>query len=404
MNPRRLLLIFYALIPLAIYHVPLGVLNISFDRLMLVFVVGILVAYPFGKVKRLMMLVRLLLLATALSMLFADDYQLDGLIKFGPSWIQSILVMYISVVVANKYGGQFINKIFRIHFFTLFVLTLYGFWFVYIQDNITFKYPLDAFLPDLANDEHKVGMLRHSRMFFPFSSAPRLGFVAGLLMIFFFYYSKTKRQKWLMVGGSLFVVLVTISRGPVVSVAVSFALAYLIKNFYRGKIHYLLVFGIVVAILGAAFTLISVADSSTFARLFSFGSDDASLQGHLGIRFRVLDMIFTNNLHHFFFGYGLGQIEHQLAISSAHSSYFTQLFEQGIFGVIAFATMYILLIGKAWRYYKTNPTREVFALFIIAIYLAIIHFAYDALSMVILWAYNGLVWGYINYRERNNGA
>jgi hypothetical protein len=281
---------------------------------------------------------------------------------------------------------------------------LYGFWFVYVQDKIVFNYPLSGFLPDLAHDDHKVGMLRNSRLFFPFSSAPRLGFVAGMLLIYFFYFAQTKKQKWLMVGGSIFIVLVTISRGPVLSLVVSFALAYLIKNFYRGKMHYLLLFGIVALLLGLGFTLVSVSEGSTFARLFSIGSDDASIQGHLGIRFKVLDMIFSNNLHHFFFGYGLGQIEHQLSISSAHSSYFTQLFEQGVFGVIAFATMYIILITKAWKYYRLNPANEVFGLFVIAIYLGIVHLAYDALSMVILWAYNGLVWGYINYLQKRDAA
>ncbi len=402
MNPRRLLLIFYALIPLAIYHLPLGALNISFDRVMLILVIAIFIYYPFTKVRGLIQVVRLLLLSTALSMIFSEDYQMSGFIKFGPSWLQSILVMYISVLVANKYGGLFVDKVFKIHFFTLLLLTLYGFWYVYVQDKITFTYPLDAFLPKLEHDDHKVGMLRNSRLFFPFSSAPRLGFVAGALMLYFFYFVKNKKYKWFLVIASLFIVLVTISRGPVLSLIAALGLAYTIVNLYKGRVHYLVILGVLVVLLGVGFTLVTISDNSMFARLFSIGEEDASFRGHLNIRVRVLEMIFSNNLMPMIFGYGMGQIDHLLNISSAHSSYFTQLFEQGVFGVIAFASMFIAMITKAWKLYKKRLGKELLGLFVIALYLAVIHLAYDALSMVILWAYNGLIWGYLNYLEKQH--
>lgn len=151
---------------------------------------------------------------------------------------------------------------------------------------------------------------------------------------------------------------------------------------------------------GGALTLINVPEGSTFARLLSFGSDDASLQGHLNVRAKVLDMIFANDLGHFFFGFGLGQTEHHLHVSSAHSTYFIQLFEQVLFGVIALVSIYIIMVSKAWRNYKSNPNKEFLGLFVIFVYLSVIHLAYDALSMTILYACNGLVWGCINYLQK----
>lgn len=404
MNARKLMLLFFCLIPLAVYHIPIGPINLSIDRLLLILVLLIIPSIELPSVKNGFLVVFILVLTSVLSMAFASNYKLEGLIYFGPSWFQSIMVFYISLLIGAKYGPSFTDKVFRIHFYMLLLLTLYGFWFVYIQSDMSFKYPLSSFLPEFEADRHKFTMLRNHRLFFPFSSAPRLGFVGGVLMIYFWFFHKSKKEKWIMSLLSLFIVLVTISRGPIFSLILSFGLTFIIVNSIRTRFFNIImsfVFLVMVALMLIQFDL---SDDSMFARLFSVGSDDASLQGHYNVRVRVLSMIFGDDWTRLFFGYGLGQIDDILNVTSAHSSYFTQLFEQGLVGVFAFALMYLIIIRKAVRYYLLERGKVATGLLVLALYLGVIHLAYDAISMVVLWAYNGFVWAYLNYKEKNYHA
>jgi hypothetical protein len=396
---KNLFLFFYAIIPLSAYQFFIGGIGVSLDRVLfpLVLVSGLLM--KFDKIQGLVPVVLLLFLSSFLSILFSNEYNWLGFYNFGPSWFQSLFVFAISVIVAAKFGDLWISRILSLHLLCLFFFACYGFWYRYILDEVNVVYPLSSFLPDLIENKHKWTQLYHKRLFFPFSSAPRLGFVAGFLAIFFnFFYERRIRLLW--VGASLFVVIVTISRGPIVSLLFAIFVAAMLKNLYKGRLFSL--FSIMLLILGLFefYSLTDLSEYSKFGRLFTLGADDESTQGHIGIRLRVLDLVFNSSFVNLIFGFGLGQIEAHLDVSSAHSSYFTQLYEQGLLGALSLILVYILIIRNAGLLYILQPSRRTFGLFVLALYLMLVHFTYDAISMVILWGYNGFVWGLVINKKK----
>jgi len=398
-NVKNIFLIFYALIPLSAYQFSIGI-GISLDRILLPLVLILVLTLRFDKVHGLLTVLFLLFSSSVFSILFSNSYEWVGFYKLGPSWFQSIIVFVFSVLVAEKFGEFWVRRIFLLNLLVLFFFACYGFWYRYILDDVNVIYPFSSYLPDLLDNKHKWTMLYHKRLFFPFSSAPRLGFVAGFLTIYYIFFSPETRRRFFFVAASLFILIVTISRGPMLSLFLSIFLVLVFTNFYRGRFFPLLISTIFISVLFVLIGYVDLSDSSKFERLFSLSAEDESLQGHLGIRLRVLNLVFNNSVVNMFFGYGLGQTEPLLNVSSAHSSYFTQLFEQGLFGIFSYALVYLLILRNAWLLYKVKPSRRALGLFVLAVYLTLIHFAYDAISMVILWAYNGLVWGLINFEKK----
>ncbi len=404
MSVKNILYLFYGLIPLAIYHFPVGGLNLSLDRLMLVVIMLSFVMYRFKGVPDLAATSFILFATTIMSVVLASSFQMEGLIKYGPSWFQSIFVFFVSSIFAFKFGEDFVKRIAKIHFWIFLICTLYGFYYRYFLDTMNFEYPLSSFLPNLNEDQHKVGMLYHKRLFFPLSSAPRLGFMAGILFIFFSFYLNRSKKKWFFLLASLFVLIVTISRGPIVSLILAFAMGYLIKNFFRGRLVYQVI--ILVSIIGLLYLAFQfmegqLIEGSKFSRIFDLGSEeDASFEGHLNVRIKVVEYIFGGDFVNLFFGYGFGQLAYHLFVSSAHSSYFTILFEQGLVGVFALGLVYVLMIVKTWKLYIKYPSKQAFGLFVMSLFLTLVHLVYDAFTLVILWAYVGFVWGLSYFFKR----
>lgn len=405
MSTRKFLNFFFIIMLLAIYNVPIGALNFSLDRLLIPIAFVALLVNNRTKVPGLGLLIFWLITSSILSIVFADNYDLRGFMSFGPSWFQSIVVFYLAVASANKFGVDLLDKVFKWHLYILIPLTLYGFWFVYVKGVINFKYPLDFLLGDINSQIHKVKMLRNNRLFFPLSSAPRLGFVAGCLFIYFLYFIKSRRSKWWYCGSSLFIMLVTISRGPIVSLVLSFVLAYFLKGALKKTIKNQIVVYFFMMIIGL-FVILNVEaffelENSPFKRIFLLGSEqDASFQGHLNIRLEVLKKVFSGTVTHLFFGYGLGQFLVITGTTSAHSSYFTQLYEQGIFGVLGYLLVFITTVGTSMRLYLKYPSKHTMSFLVMAIFLGVIHLTYDAITTTILWAYTGFVYGASLYLKR----
>lgn len=393
-------------LPLQVYNIPLGFINLSVDRILLISCLALLPFYLRYFDKDILVIVFLLLSSTTMSLLMADN--LDLLMKFFPSWLQSILVFVIAFILAKKRKFSFC-LVHLSHSYLLIFFVLYSFFYLYIVGTVSFSYPLSQFLPNFEEDSHKLSQLYNLRVFFPFSAAPRLGFVLGFLFLAIpikKYYSNSKENTInSLIGFFLIVgVVLTISRGPLVSLIFALFIYYLfvLKSNYKIGVKYSLY--ILIAILFITYLLNNYVplERIKFERLLSFGMEDASFEGHANVRMRALVTIFTSPFLNSLFGYGIGHSQDVLGVSSVHSSYFTIMLEQGIAGFIAYTSIYILMLYSSIKLYliskKSGYQTKVFIYLItISVYLSAIHIVYDATTLVILWAYNGIILGIIKY-------
>ena len=390
-------------IPLSIYNIPIAGLNLSIDRLLLILGITLiiiinvplnLIAFRFSV---------LLFISTLLSILFSDiDYEL--FFRYAPSWFQALMIFTISASFASYYDFSFFNKIVKWHLVIITFFTIYGIWHLYILGNMYFYYPFPSYYKDLLTDSHKLGMLGNLRLFFPFSSAPRLGFVAGFMCLFFMldpFMSKKKKYIYSMI--SFLIVLVTISRGPIFAIFFSLIFVSITTKLYKKNMNLILLIIPLILFLGIMYISPELGiEHSKFSRLLNVTGDDASFEGHLNVRLRVLEMVFSNSPTNLFFGFGFGQTQKILHVSSAHSSFFTVLFEQGLFGLISMLTAYIVTIYLAVKNWLFNSDKNNYRFVVLSLYLLVIHLAYDAFTMTLLWSYNGFILGYILMLKRKN--
>ena len=206
-----------------------------------------------------------------------------------------------------------------------------------------------------------------------------------------------KRYSWLVTVSLIFITLTTISRGPIAAIFVTVWISMLTRAFRENKLKSF--FGYHVALVITLFFFYLVIeviakDFKSFSRLLIFASDDdSSFEGHLGIRVRVINRLLNSDFISLFFGNGLGHFEAKMGTSSAHSSIFTQVFEQGIFGLLTYTLIYCIPIFSGLKLYLKYPSRLTFGLLQLSIFLFLVHFTYDAITTVNLWMYQGCIWG-----------
>lgn len=396
---EKLLIFYFTSVTIAIYNIPIvGGLNLSIDRLLVLPAFALILYFCNRRIWGLTEAILMLIISSAFSLLFSDGIQLKGILKLLPSYILCLFILHNATKACFHFNLSFSTRILRYHWLIILFFTLYGFYYRYILNEIFFVYPFNSFLGDLSTDEHKINMIRYFRLFFPLSSAPRLGFVAIALLLYHIYIKNLiPKYSWIVTVSLIFVTLLTVSRGPIVALFVTLWIGQLIKAFRENKLKTFFKFHVVLLILlfGSYFLIALIAeDFNSYSRLLLFASsDDSSFEGHLGVRMRVLENLINSDIKTIFFGNGLGHFELKLGTSSAHSSIFTQLYEQGIFGLFTYSVIYSIPIFIGLKTYFKFPSKITLGLFKISLFLFLIHFTYDAITTANLWLYQGLVWG-----------
>ena len=393
-------------LPIQIYNIPFGFVNLSLDRMLFFFCFVLLPFFVKFLDIEVLVIILLLFLSTFFSFLMADNSSL--LITYMPSWIQSLVVFIISFIVSKK-GFIKLEKVHQIHSYIFIFFVLYSFYFMYILRTTSFSYPFPSFLPNLEEDQHKMSQLIHLRIFFPLSAAPRLGFVLGFLLLTipikkYYLPTNNKIKDGIIAILLMFGVLLTVSRGPILSLILSFSIYHLLtlkddlKTGFNNSLYF------VVALICVNLIIMQFVnlESFKFDRLSNLDGDDDSFLGHASVRLLSVSTIFSSPILNTFFGYGIGHCQDVLGISSAHSSFFTILLEQGVLGLIAFTSLFIVLISNSIKLYikarrrglKLRVYRHLVA---VCVFLTLIHLVYDAISLAILWSYNGLLLGLIKH-------
>jgi O-antigen ligase len=273
----------------------------------------------------------------------------------------------------------------------------------------SFDYPFSGFLPNFEDDSHKFNQLYNLRIFFPLSAAPRLGFVLGFLLLAIpiknFYALNTRKTRDRIIASLLlFGIILTVSRGPIISLILSLLIYHFLRvkdNFktgFKNSIYIIVSLIFLVVIFNQYLSL----EDFKFDRLFSLGTEDASFQGHANVRLLSVTTIFSSSVLNLFFGYGIGHTQDVLDVSSAHSSFFTILLEQGLLGFFAFISLFLIMTFNSIKLYINSRRKSLNSTFYkylvaISVFLTVIHLVYDATTLVIVWAYNGLILGLIKY-------
>lgn len=397
---RNFFLLLFISLPLAVYNIPFGGLNFSVDRILFILSFFIIIKYPLNKTA--FRFVVLLLITTLFSMIFSN-IESHLFFKYFPSWFQSLIIFMLSTTLTIKYGTKFLNKIVKGHFIIILFFTMYGLWHIYVLGEIYFNYPLPSLYNDILSDSHKLSMLGNLRLFFPFSSAPRLGFVAGFIGLFYLMDPHlNNKKKYLIVTLSIIMVVSTISRGPIFALFASLFVAFFIRTLYKSKKYFLLIPPMILALVITFIFLETELEGSKYGRLLLVQGDDYSFKGHLSVRLKVLEMIFTESPINLFFGFGFGQTQQIMNVSSAHSSFFTVLFEQGLIGLISMLSIYLYSTYLALKNWLLHSNKINFRLLVLSLYLIFIHLAYDAYTMQTLWYFSGMVLGYMIIIKNQN--
>ncbi len=160
-----------------------------------------------------------------------------------------------------------------------------------------------------------------------------------------------------------------------------------LKTFSAFRTKLILV-GILLIFSGFYFIL----EFEVFSRISDLGSDK-STQGHLGIRLRVFEDFGSLDFLKQMFGRGTAYMQNYYGVSSAHSSYFTQLSERGIFGLVLYLIVFFIPVKKSVLLFKKQPSNKHLGYCLAAFHLFIIHFLYDLSIMIIIWSYLGWLYG-----------
>lgn len=394
--------LFLSSVILAIYRIPIGPINISIDRIL--FLPSLLIIFGYYLKKGFLnYILYALLLILFVSTILNISYLKESF-TFIPSYVLCLFYFWIAAQYSTFQNSIHLNRIINFSFWIILIFSIYGFYYRYVLGEIYFSYPLKNFLGNLSNDEHKINMIRYYRLFFPLSSAPRLGFVAALIFLYNKFYQNISKYNRVVNYGSILVLLLTISRGPIIALLLSLYGGYFFKDFKENRLsrQFKIIFaGISTLVLFTILFLNFKEDLGMFERFFRFATDkaDNSVSGHLGIRMAVIHEMFSGNILDLFFGHGIGLFAYLTGTSSAHSTYFTIFYEQGLLGLIIMLGIFLSLVLMAIKNYLNNPIDENLGLLIIALYFFLIHLAYDATTTFPLWVFLGIIWGKINYRK-----
>lgn len=392
------------LVPLAVYHISLGPINISLDRLILI------LFFPFwGYIllttswsRKIIFFTLSLPILAFVSALANDSIDISQFVNYVPSWIISVLLFALAFhfTVDNSHKKP-IHRIIEVHGWLIIFFAGYISFHTILLRNYSFNLPFGQWLGGLMEDPHKLSMLRNNRLFFPFSSSPRLGFIAGFISLFFFFKPGTNFRH-LTVALLTFVVLVlTFSRGAILSfiLTVFFSMIMIIlkyqsERYQLKRIFIISVLGIV--IVSVFFSLSDTVPQLKTDRLLLLSFDDPSAEGHLGVRIRVLATMLESDIVNFLFGYGPGNTRRVLSVSSAHSSYFTVLIEQGFVGFLFFIFAWgsLLILLTFARNHGIGGKNGLF-LHVLSFHLFIVHMFYEASTLTLLWIYLGFTYGLV---------
>lgn len=412
---EKLFVLMAMLLPLGVYRVPIGELNWSMDRLLLaviIFFVPLIWLIKKASVQ-LPIIIAFGLMALFLAVFVPDDVSLFYILKDLPSYLQSYVVLMVTYLfLVNSPNILKTSKLIFLCIGGIILLfSIHGMFFYYISESSNYNPPFFAFFQSyFFLDEHKLAMIRTKRMFWPFATAPHLGFTAGFLSLFATgLYLIQKKIFWLLFGLSQFFVLcLSLSRGPLLSFIIAFSFMMFFGKLKKSirvnnTLIKLFIFGLVfIVILSYARDfLIESQGMTSLGRITNFDIGDNSIHAHLMVRISSINRYLSSTMSEQIFGIGIGQTDSVMNISSLHMSFLTVLLEQGCIGFLFFIFVWGVPLMVLWRKMKKSSFVRPYMilLFSMALFLFLSHIVYNATSFVLLWFFLGFVYAVTDTRK-----
>lgn len=391
--------------PLQLYNLSFAGLSWSLDRVLLVIAFLML---PFYMQKRRMRigLPQVLMVLSCLSLPMSavtgdgmDSYFSDIALSLG----QGMILFGIgSFVVKDNPKALKIATFIGLGWFAIFgVFSVYMLYFYYVKGAIAVPYPFIGYISDF--DIHKLMMMRSRRLFMPLASAPFLGAAAGFMGMFFFcVYLQTKRFMGFFLGlGFVFICLLTLSRGPMLSFVLAFSVmigvglamrvVHLDRRLFIAGLACLLVFG---GLRYYQHFQMEKEGKATSSRM-TIDLEKISQGRHLQLRLHAFTMLQRSSAPQLLFGQGFGAFEKDGIGAYSFTGYLTLLVETGLYGATIFTLIYLLPLLSAWLSFVRHRKRIpwMFYVFCMALYLFCCHLFYELKAVRELWIAISIVYG-----------
>jgi hypothetical protein len=400
---ERLFVAMVSLVPLALFNIKFG-LGWSADRLLLML---LLVFFPFYYKYRCSSLgvagyaVALLLFFLMFGSILTADFGIS--LKFLPSLVQSYILFGLTafVIKNNPRAFKIVKPILYSWVAILVVFSCYMIFFYYI---LGLKYVPFPFGGEYSDEEHRMAMMRSQRLFLPFASAPFLGAVSGFIALWSLtIFIRTKQ--WLILGVGFIMLLITIltmSRGPVLSLIVSFSFFMVAGFFLRviKRIKPLLVFILLATAVALIIMFIQEMQVENIGRAsldrLSIDIDEIGQSRHLDIRLNALGSFVNGSFVQILFGQGLGSYGVRGIGAYTFSSYLTILVETGVFEALVFLFVVSYPLFKCWKgmFSAYNSVRFMsLHFFVLALYISLTHLFYELKTLQSLWLQLAFVFG-----------
>tara|TARA_R110002051_G_scaffold73135_1_gene132666 strand:+ start:37323 stop:38546 length:1224 start_codon:yes stop_codon:yes gene_type:complete len=296
-----------------------------------------------------------LLLFTVLNVLFDGGHGLKMQLIFAVIYFQSFLVFIISYYALDKVDYDYV---FKLYLFVGLLLFL----------RMAMEEPQNLF---------GFSAVRGERIEANFAGAVNnFALLIGLCVIISFFYIKNKTLKVVFSIASLFVLILTMSRGALLGTIITFFIVALydtdsktLKNLLR--ISAAITF---IAIVGLFyFDKIDLVVSTVQDRFLGVFSGEASVKQFSSGRGIILTDIYNNHFVHssffeFLFGHGMGSIEFSVngaPYESSHNIFMDFAYRNGVLFLIFYMFFFLYLLHK----FIKNRSKENLALFGIFVFL-----------------------------------
>ncbi len=391
--------------PLQLYNIRFAGLGWSIDRICLLLILLMLPAYMRKRSMRIG-LPQLLGLLGCLSLPMcmitgngADAYFLD----IAPSMVQGIILFGIgSYVFKDNPKTLKIALFIAIGWFVIFcTFSTYMLYFYYVKGTVHVPYPFLGYSTDY--DIQKMSMVYSRRLFMPLASAPHLGAATGFTGMFLLcIYLQTKRLQAMFIGlAFLFICLLTLSRGPMLSLVLGFAVLFgvgismnVVRLDRRFIVAMLICLTVILGLRLYQYFQIEKIGKATASRLI-IDVEEISQSRHLQLKLYAFTLLKRSSLSQLLFGRGFGAFAKVGIGAYSFTDYLTLLVETGLYGATIFTLIWILPILKAWQRFIRHPKRNVWIFYVLcmAIYLFCCHLFYELKTVRELWIAAGILYG-----------
>lgn len=380
--------------------------NVSIDRFLLIVLFALFPLFyrnlHHQKSDAFILFLGFWLMISVFATAFTNDGINDTALELLPRQIQCYIIFLISAFIfKNNYAADKTLSIILGSWILIFTFySVYSLIYYYIIGGSKIDFPILGVIGDTL---HSKVMIRLKRLFVPTSTSPNLGVIAGFISLWYLMlYSKVENKKHLIaVVTSAVIMILTLSRGPILSFIIGFiAFSYInwkykLYGTFKISIRTLALFTLLIYAFLYYQSYQSSGGYGTSANRLLDITDGGSESRHLSLKLLALNMFYEGGFIQKIFGNGIYSIRQTLLGDSAFSSYLNLLAEMGLFSFVPFIIVIFtpLMKKRSLPMNLTELVKNSYPTVVLAIFVAISHIFYKFETLELLWLLSGYLFG-----------